>query len=88
MVAIDCLFFGLTALALFVFRRRDPPAARPRRFRVPGHPLTTLAFVAGAWLVVLQHGRIAFPPNALAGLGLLAAGVPVYLLWRRRGAKS
>ncbi len=86
-VAIDWVFFGLTALALVVLRRRDAAGGVAASFRVPGHPFTTLAFVAGAWLVVLNT-VYRFPANALAGLGLLAAGVPVYLYWRRRGAKS
>ena len=86
-VAIDWVFFGLTALALVVLRRRDAAGGVAATFRVPGHPFTTLAFVAGAWLVVLNT-VYRFPANALAGLGLLAAGVPVYLYWRRRGAKS
>lgn len=81
-VAIDWVFFGLTALALFVLRRRDAGSADHDGFRVPGHPFTTLAFVAGSWLVVLST-VYRFPANALAGLGLLAAGVPVFLYWRR-----
>lgn len=86
-VAIDWVFFGLTALALVVLRHRDAAGGVAATFRVPGHPFTTLAFVAGAWLVVLNT-VYRFPANALAGLGLLAAGVPVHLYWRRRGAKS
>ena len=86
-VAIDWVFFGLTALALVVLRHRDAAGGVAATFRVPGHPFTTLAFVAGAWLVVLNT-VYRFPANALAGLGLLAAGVPVYLYWRRRGEKS
>ena len=34
-VAMDCLFFGLTAVCLFVLRRR---ASAPASYRVPGHP--------------------------------------------------
>lgn len=81
-VAIDWVFFGLTALALIVLRRRDAGTAEASGFRVPGHPFTTLAFVIGSWLVVLNT-IYRFPANALAGLGLLAAGVPVYWYWRR-----
>src|SRR4029077_5989105 len=36
-VSVDFIFFGLTGLALFVFRRRLPPAP----FRTPAHPVTT-----------------------------------------------
>ena len=51
-VAIDWVFFGLTALALVVLRRRDAAGGAGASFRVPGHPFTTLLFVAGSWLVV------------------------------------
>lgn len=82
-VAIDWVFFGLTALSLVVLRRRDAGHDESVGFRVPGHPFTTLAFIAGSWLVVLNT-VYRFPTNALAGLALLAAGVPVYLFWARR----
>jgi APA family basic amino acid/polyamine antiporter len=82
-VAIDWVFFGLTALALIVLRRRDAGKADGGGFRVPGHPFTTVAFITGSWLVVLNT-IYRFPANALAGLALLAAGVPVYLYWRTR----
>jgi APA family basic amino acid/polyamine antiporter len=85
-VAIDWVFFGLTAASLFVFRRRDAGAA-PAGVRVPGHPMTTLLFVAGSWLVV-ANTIYRFPREAAAGLGLLVAGIPAYLIWRRRGRPS
>jgi APA family basic amino acid/polyamine antiporter len=86
-VAIDWVFFGLTALALIVLRQRDARTADGGGFRVPGHPFTTVAFITGSWLVVLNT-IYRFPANALAGLGLLAAGVPVYLYWRARGTAA
>jgi len=86
-VSIDWLFFGLTALALVVLRRRDTAAGRPSSFRMPGHPLTTIAFAMGAWLVV-ANTVYRVPANALAGLGLLALGVPVYYLWQRKAGAA
>jgi APA family basic amino acid/polyamine antiporter len=83
-VAIDWVFFGLTAASLFVFRRRDAGTAAPA-VRVPGHPVTTLLFVLGSWLVVANTGY-RFPREATAGLCLLAAGVPAYAWWRRGAA--
>ena len=80
-VAIDWLFFGLTALALVVFRRRG--VGRAGLISVPGHPFTTLAFVAASWIIV-ANTVYRFPTNALAGLGILAVGVPVYYIWQRR----
>jgi APA family basic amino acid/polyamine antiporter len=83
-VAIDWLFFGLTALALIVLRRRDRDEAEPSgRFRAPGHPYTTIVFVVCAWLVVVNT-VYRFPADTLAGVGLLVAGVPVYYFWRRQ----
>jgi APA family basic amino acid/polyamine antiporter len=40
-VSVDFIFFGLTGIALFLFRRRDATSAG---FRTPGHPVTTLIF--------------------------------------------
>jgi APA family basic amino acid/polyamine antiporter len=86
-VAIDWLFFGLTALALLVFRRRDEASHNERVFRVPGHPVTTLLFVAGAWTMVATT-VYRFPADTLAGIGLLVIGVPIYYLWRRRSGAT
>mgnify|MGYP001797381958 CR=1 FL=1 len=76
-VAMDCLFFGLTALCLFVLRRRD---AAPVSYRVPGHPWTTLLFIAAQWLIVVS--TFAHDPlRASIGLVIALAGLPIYFLW-------
>lgn len=83
-VAIDAIFFGLTGVALIVFRRRDAEDARaPGRFRTPGHPWTTMLFVAAFWIVALNT-VVQFPSSAGIGVLVLLAGVPVYLWWSRR----
>jgi basic amino acid/polyamine antiporter, APA family len=65
------LFLLLTGVALFVLRRRDP--ARPRPFRVPGYPLTPLAFCAtSGYLVYSSLAYTGF--GALIGVAVLAAG--------------
>jgi basic amino acid/polyamine antiporter, APA family len=81
-VSIDFLFFGLTATCLIVLRSRGErgPAGR----RVPGHPWTTLGFVAACWLVA-GNTVVRYPSNALIGVFILAAGVPAFFLWRERG---
>lgn len=95
-VAVDWVFFGLTAGAVFLFRRRpgDDVAARSRRrgkdadeggARIPGHPLTTALFIAAAALIVISTVLEA-PVDSAIGLGIMLTGVPVYLLWRRRAA--
>jgi APA family basic amino acid/polyamine antiporter len=86
-VAMDFLFFGLSATCLFVFRRRErsgEAGAAPAGARVPGHPVTTALFVAASWLVVAVT-FVRYPVNSLVGFGILLAGVPAYLAWRRAG---
>ncbi|MGI8820528.1 MAG: APC family permease [Chthoniobacterales bacterium] len=79
-VAMDCIFFALTAACLFVLRRRDPSGGA---FRVPGHPWTTMLFILAELLVVVStfaHD----PTRSFLGLGIALAGLPAYLFWRRR----
>jgi APA family basic amino acid/polyamine antiporter len=83
-VGTDFLFFGLTATCLFVFRRRAGSAAGSRAegtgFRTPGHPFTTMAFVAACWIVV-ANTIYKYPANTLVGTLILLLGIPVYLFW-------
>ena len=78
-VSVDFIFFGLTGLALFIFRRRLPPA----HFRTPAHPVSTAVFVLACWAVVATTIARA-PVNSAIGLGIVAAGLLAYLIWRRR----
>jgi APA family basic amino acid/polyamine antiporter len=84
-VSVDFVFFGLTGLALFVFRRRNPEQEVP--FEVPGHPFTTAFFVIACWTVVVA--TVANNPvNALIGYAILAGGIPACLFWQRQNAKA
>ncbi len=84
-VFADWIFFGLTALTLVVFRRRDGMAGV--RFRVPVFPLAMTLFVAVAGYVVVGS-ILSNPGNAVRGVGLLALGLPVYLYWRSVGVRG
>lgn len=77
-VSVDFIFFGLTGLALFVFRRRLPSAG----FRTPLHPFSTAVFVAACWLVVFGT-FMKEPKNSLIGLGIMAAGIPFWFAMKR-----
>jgi basic amino acid/polyamine antiporter, APA family len=89
-VSMDFIFFGLTATCIFVFRRRDRIVRGPATqvgttsgYRVPGHPLTTAAFILASWLVVVDT-IYQYPSNSLLGVGILLLGLPVYAFWHRR----
>jgi basic amino acid/polyamine antiporter, APA family len=77
-VSVDFIFFGLTGLALFVFRRHLPPAP----FRTPGHPVTTAIFVLACWAIVIVTIARS-PKDSAIGLAILLAGLPVYGWWVR-----
>ncbi len=87
-VAMDCIFFGLTAVCLFVLRQRaanDKTAATS--YLVPGHPWTTVLFILAQWMVVIST-FVHDPKRSFIGLGIALAGIPVFLLWRSRNKKA
>jgi APA family basic amino acid/polyamine antiporter len=77
-VATDFIFFGLTGLALFVFRRRGEMTAD---FRTPGHPITTAVFTTACWVVVIAT-VVRSPVQSAIGFAILAAGGVAYWIWR------
>ena len=52
--------------------------------RMPGHPWTTLAFVIAFWSLAAST-MLQFPRDSGVDVLIMLAGVPVYLLWARRG---
>lgn len=83
----DWIFFGTTAACLFVLRRRDREAAGVGAFRIPLYPWSVVLFVLAAAYVV-GGSVLSNPGNALRGTLLLAAGVPVFWYWKRRGRQN
>lgn len=77
--SIDALFWALTAGCLFILRRRNPQQSS---FRMPGHPYTTALFCL-ACAGVVANTVYKYPGNTLIGLAILAAGVPMYYIWKR-----
>ena len=72
------LFAGVAVMSVFVLRRREPNAERP--FKALGYPLAPGFFVvASAWMVIAEIMRV--PETTLAGLAVIAAGVPAYFLF-------
>jgi APA family basic amino acid/polyamine antiporter len=75
------LFYGMTAIGVLILRRKYPEFRRP--YRMWGYPVTPLLFSAIALAFVINTA-VATPVPALAGLTLMAAGIPAYRLWRGR----
>jgi APA family basic amino acid/polyamine antiporter len=80
-VSVDFIFFGLTAICVFVFRARRGRDAAHQSYKIPGHPLTTIFFIAACWIVVAST-FYTYPQNSIIGFGIMLAGLPVYFLWK------
>jgi basic amino acid/polyamine antiporter, APA family len=75
-VATDFIFFGLTGLALFVFRRRTPAHGG---FRAPGHPVSTAVFTIACWVIVVTT-VVRSPIHSAIGLAIVLSGALFYNL--------
>jgi len=75
------LFWIPVSLSVIVLRHRLPLAPRP--YRVPGYPLTPLLFALVMVWIVVSALRSA-PTESVATLVLVALGLPLYPLFRRR----
>jgi APA family basic amino acid/polyamine antiporter len=81
---VDFVFFALGAVALFVFRARDRGTAKERvRPMMPGHPWTTLLYLA-VFAVLIVNMTVAAPRDSAISLAVLLSSVPVYayFAWR------
>ena len=75
-VFADWLFFGLTAGALVIVRRRDPSPGGAVA-RMPGHPVTTGVFIGVAAAIVL-NSFLVYPTQSLIGSAILASATVVF----------
>ncbi|HOB73750.1 MAG TPA: amino acid permease [Phycisphaerae bacterium] len=74
------IFYALAAAAVIILRIRRPELPRP--YRCWGYPFVPIAFIlATAFMTVLSIREN--PRDTLIWLGVLAAGVPTYYVWRR-----
>ncbi|MEX2270490.1 MAG: amino acid permease [Vicinamibacterales bacterium] len=76
----EWIFFAAMAGALFVLRRR---ANYSPAYRIWGYPIVPAVFAIAA-LVVVAIQVAADPRDSAIGLGMVLAGLPVYLLWLRK----
>jgi basic amino acid/polyamine antiporter, APA family len=77
------IFYALNASSLFYFRRNLPAPA----YRTPMFPWPPAIFIACA-LLLIANTLWTMPKESLTGLGLIAAGIPVYFLLRHSRAMT
>jgi APA family basic amino acid/polyamine antiporter len=76
------VFYVLTTIGLFILRAKKPDMERP--YKAVGYPVLPALYIALAGGVMVL---IALAPasrfQAMAGLGIVLLGVPVYFIWRK-----
>lgn len=77
----EWLFYMIAGSTIFIFRWRDPQAARP--YRVLGYPFVPALFITIAAVLLFYTFRENWP-NSGYGLLVILAGVPVFSWFRRR----
>jgi APA family basic amino acid/polyamine antiporter len=75
------LFNGLAVASVYVLRRTLPDAARP--YRVWGYPVVPALFLI-ATVYLMINTLLATPGRALAGVCIIALGLPLYAYYARR----
>ena len=74
------LFGTLGGVAIFVLRTRRPEVPRP--YRALGYPVVPALYVLGS-LALVGNTLSERPLESIAGLGLVAIGLPFYFYWSR-----
>jgi APA family basic amino acid/polyamine antiporter len=81
----EWLFYMVAGSTVFVFRQREPQAARP--YRMWGYPLVPVIFVAVAAALLCYTFKNDWP-NSGYGVLVILAGIPVFAYFaRRRGSE-
>jgi APA family basic amino acid/polyamine antiporter len=75
------LFGALGGAAIFVLRARRPDVPRP--YRAWGYPVVPALYVLGS-VALVWNTLIERPGASIAGLGLVAMGLPFYWYWSRQ----
>lgn len=80
---IGVLAYVATVAAVFVLRKTRPDIERP--YRCTGYPVLPAIYIviACVWAAIVAVER---PTESLAGVVILAIGVPVYLYWHKKSA--
>jgi APA family basic amino acid/polyamine antiporter len=73
-------YIGATA-SIFVLRKKYPDLPRP--YKTWGYPILPTMFIISL-LLLLINTLVNKPVESLAGLGMVALGIPAYFYWRRK----
>jgi APA family basic amino acid/polyamine antiporter len=79
------ILYLMTAVSVFVLRRKRPDLARP--YRVIGYPVVPVLFIGVAALLLVSTLQTR-PRESLMGLGLMALGIPFYFFWRKQSTRG
>jgi APA family basic amino acid/polyamine antiporter len=91
LIFVSWIFYGLSALGIFILRRNMPNAERP--YRVWGYPIVpgiflifTVYFLVITLVNEINSYRLGITPlvNSAFGLTLTGLGIPIYLFLRRK----
>ena len=74
------LMYAASAATVFTLRRTRPDAPRP--YRAWGYPVLPALYIA-ALCVIITSTIYTRPVESIAGLSLIAAGVPAYYMFRK-----
>jgi len=74
------VIYTMTIASVFVLRRKLPD--QPRPYRTWGYPVTPALYIAASLLLIGSMLRDV-PLESIAGLGIIAAGLPFYFLTSR-----
>ena len=77
----EWLFYMIAGSTVFIFRQREPDAARP--YRMWGYPFVPAVFVAVATALLIYTFKDNWP-NSGYGLLVILAGVPIFWFFSRR----
>ena len=75
------IFMGLTVAGVIILRKKRPDLPRP--YKTWGYPVTPILFIFSSIFLTLNSLIRTFW-NSLAGLGVIAIGIPVYFFWKAR----
>jgi amino acid transporter len=78
-------FYALAVASVFVLRKRLPDAERP--YRTAGYPVVPAVFLLAS-VAMLANALFTAPSTTLICFGVILAGIPVFYIWKGKGARA